>query len=174
MSDSQRPKSRFGFTLIEILCVVMIFAIAAAIVFGEMSSQGNLQAESGAREVMADLLYAQNQAIATASPVYVYFNTGGKAYSLYQPWGTTLTNPISQHAYSTSWSGENWSVSSAKLDNTANQPAMYFDALGTPWSCTSAGASGTQFTTTGTIVITSSGANSTITIQPGTGNITVQ
>ena len=63
MSDSQRPKSRFGFTLIEILCVVMIFAIAAAIVFGEMSSQGNLQAESGGGEVMADLLApAQNQA----------------------------------------------------------------------------------------------------------------
>jgi type II secretion system protein H len=167
-------QTRSGFTLIEVLCVVAIFAIAAAIVFGEMSSQGNLQAESGARQVMADLLYAQNQAIATAQPVYVYFNTGGSTYSLYQTWGTCLTNPISQHNYSTSWSSGSWSVSSVALDATAKQPAMYFDALGTPWSCSNTGSNGTQFSTTGSIIITSNGSNSTITIQPGTGNITVQ
>jgi len=165
---------RAGFTLIEILCVVVIFAIAAALVFGGMSGQGSLQAESGARQVMADLLYAQNQAIATQSFVYVYFNTSGSSYSLYSPWGTCLTNPISQASYTTNWSGQNWSVSSVNLDGTAKQPAMYFDSLGEPYSCTNTGASGTLFSTSGTIQISSGGNTVKITIQPSTGDITVQ
>jgi prepilin-type N-terminal cleavage/methylation domain-containing protein len=169
-----RQSARPGFTLIEIICVVVIFAIAAAIVFAGISSQGDLQAESAARSVMADLLYAQNEAISTQQYVYVYFNTAGSHYYVYSPWGTALTNPVSQTAYSTSWSGQNWSVTSVNLDGAAKQPAMYFNALGQPYSCDSAGDPGTLFTTSGTIVIGSGGRTVTITIQPSTGDITVQ
>jgi prepilin-type N-terminal cleavage/methylation domain-containing protein len=169
----QKPnhRARGGFTLIEILCVVFIFSIAAAIVIAGIGSQGDLQAQSAAREVMADLLYAQNQAIATQQNVYVYFNTAGKTYYLYKPWGTTLTNPISEHAYSTSWSAASWTVSSV---NFGGSPAVYFDSLGEPWSCDNTGSNGALLSSTGTVQITSDGKSMTISIQPSTGDMTVQ
>src|ERR1700689_4326199 len=108
-------RARAGFTLIEVLCVVVIFSIAAAIVLANMGNEGDLQAQSAGRQIMADLLYAQNQAIATQQSTYVYFNTAGKTYALYKPWGTYLTNPISHGNYSANWSGAAWSVSSASF-----------------------------------------------------------
>lgn len=164
-------RARAGFTLIEILCVVVIFSIAAAIVLSNVGNQGDLQAESGARQIMADLLYAQNQAIATQQNVYVYFNTAGKTYYLYNPWGTTLTNPVSHASYSTNWSGASWSVSSV---NIGGLPAIYFDSLGEPWSCSNTGSGGSLLSTAGTVQVSSGGSIVTISIQPSTGDMTVQ
>ena len=55
---SKRQSRQRGFTLVEILVVVVILGIAAA-----------------ARMLMADLIYAQNKAIATQSKYYVVCNT---------------------------------------------------------------------------------------------------
>lgn len=61
-----------AFTLIEILCVVIILAIAAlgAIpLFGNGNADVKLSAAT--RSVMGDLFYAQNLAISSQTPVYI-------------------------------------------------------------------------------------------------------
>src|ERR1700722_8944053 len=113
---------RRAFTMIEIMCVVIIMAIAAAIVFAGMSSQDDLNGESAARTVMSDILYAQNRAIATQQPVYLSFNitnatSAGIAAKSYALCGslatgsvTYLTNPVSKASYTNGWTGQKWYI----------------------------------------------------------------
>jgi prepilin-type N-terminal cleavage/methylation domain-containing protein len=174
---------RSGFTMIEILCVVVIFAIAAAIVFAGLSSQSDLQADSAAREIMSDILYAQNRAIATQQNVFVTFNTTGSAssglpaytFALCSALPTTyLTNPVTHANYTTAWSSDVWSVSSVSITDSSTGLAtssFCFNSLGTP--CSSSNTS-LPLTASAVVHVTSGAASVTITINPNTGDATVQ
>jgi prepilin-type N-terminal cleavage/methylation domain-containing protein len=171
-------RRRSGFTMIELLCVVVIMAIAAAIVFAGMSNENDLQAASGGRTVLADLTYAQNYAIATQQPTYVTFNTGTKTYSLCSSLNpvTYLTNPISKANYTNTFGTgglANLTNCGFGTVNLGGQSSMYFDELGTPWACTSTGASPTALSTAGIVQAKSGTDTMTISIQPNTGDMTV-
>src|SRR3982751_6922276 len=75
-----RTQNAKGFTLIEILTVVVILGIAAAAVIPELGTRDDLKIASTARNVMGDLMYAQNRAIATQKKHYVQFS--GSTYTL--------------------------------------------------------------------------------------------
>src|SRR5690242_16864757 len=77
MSNRQsRSKGRAaGFTLVEILVVVVILGIAAAVIVPNMGTRSDLKAAAAARMIMADLIYAQNRAISTQTKHYVTFDT---------------------------------------------------------------------------------------------------
>jgi Tfp pilus assembly protein FimT len=163
--------------MIEMLCVVVIMAIAAAIVYAGMSNQGYIQAKSAARNIVSDLLLAQNIAISTQAPVYVKFNTtgasvggiNGNTYGLctaISPSAIFLINPLTQQAYTNTWSNQDWSIQSVSF---GGQTYMDFSALGVPES-----TPGTNIAASSTIVVNSNGYTSTITIQANTGDITVQ
>jgi len=173
-------RARGAFTLIEIMCVLVILTIAAAMVVAGMGNSGDLQSESSARTLLADLTFAQNRAIATQSPVYVTFNTTAATvngipahtYALCSALPSTyLTNPVSQQNYTNSWNGSNWSISTVTL---GGQNAMYFDQLGTPWSITTSGGGAAILSTNGSLVVSSGGKSVTINIQPDTGDMTFQ
>jgi prepilin-type N-terminal cleavage/methylation domain-containing protein len=173
---------RTGFTLIEIMCVMVILAIAAAIVVASMSNTGDLQASAEARVMLADLTWAQSRAIATQQNVYITFNNTAAAangiaadtYAICSALPNTyITNPISHANYTNSWSGQNWSISVTSMNS---QSAMYFDALGSPHSCSAVdgtGAASFPFAG-GTIAVTCNGRTVTLTVQADTGDMTVQ
>src|SRR5687767_4923700 len=71
---SRRPAWAGAFTLVEILVVVLIIGIAAAVIVPIMGSRDDLKVKSAARLLMADLIYAQNRAISTQQRHYVIFN----------------------------------------------------------------------------------------------------
>ena len=62
-SDANQRLAPTGFTLVELLVVVLILAILAAVVIPQAAGIGGTQAQSAARLVLADLEYAQNNAI---------------------------------------------------------------------------------------------------------------
>ena len=120
-----------AFTLIEILVVLVILAIAVAIVVPAFSSSG-LQAVSAARMIAADLQYAQNVAITTQGPVTVTFDPADNSYSLSNASGA-LIHPMNKGAYSIdfgSQSGfEQVGIVSANFGGTS---AVTFDEMGAP------------------------------------------
>jgi prepilin-type N-terminal cleavage/methylation domain-containing protein len=97
-----------GFTLIEILVVLVILGIASAVIVPQIGRRDDLTASAATRMVMADLIYAQNKAIAMQSRHGVVFDTATKSYQLYQftPVSgtsnftlTPVTHPITKQPY---------------------------------------------------------------------------
>lgn len=97
-----RPRQvAVGFTMIEILVVVLILAIAAGIVIPNVINTADLQAISAARMIASDLQYAQNTAITSQSSVKVVFDTSGNFYKLTKndSQSTPLKHPINKTDY---------------------------------------------------------------------------
>ena len=116
-------KLRSAFTLIEILIVVVILGIAAAVIVPQLGTRDDLRAAAAARTLMADLIYAQNRAVALQKTHYVIFNTSSGKYDvtdavapnhlISQPLtGTPYTVPMNS-APSAAWrSGPSTSIAS--------------------------------------------------------------
>jgi len=161
-----------GFTLIEILCVVVILAIAAVLVIPQISSRGDLKAAAAARTVMADIAYAQNRAIAKQATQYVKFDVASHTYSVQE--GTTPatgTNPITLKPYTQTFGStalDDVTLTSASFDS---KDTIAFDEIGAPYSYDS--VAGTAALATGQIKIASDGYTMTLTVQPYTGEITI-
>lgn len=74
--------ARRAFTLIEVLIVVAIIGIAGAIIVPHMLTAGTMGIQAAARMVIADLLYAQNEAIANQASHKVVFDAAENTYSV--------------------------------------------------------------------------------------------
>src|SRR5437764_15385484 len=171
-------QSRRGFTLVEVLMVVLILAISSAIIIPQLGTRTDLTAASAARLVMADLIWAQNRAISTQQKQYVIFS--GQSYTLwYKNSSGTLvqsTNPVSRNTYTTSFGVANTPLVDVTISGTptfAGKTGLCFDEMGTPY-----GYDGTNefpMTAAGTIQITCGVAPTlTISIEGYTGETSVQ
>jgi prepilin-type N-terminal cleavage/methylation domain-containing protein len=167
------PRTAFTFT--EVLVVVVILGIASAIVLPQVSSNEDMNTSAAARTVMADLLYAQNRAIAMQTMHYVTFDTTHQQYTLFSWPATVLQHPINLSNYIMTFgqSGPNNISQSVALTSASfnGQPTIAFDETGVPYSY-NAGVT-TPLSGTGTIVLTSGGYSLTISVAQDTGEITV-
>ena len=156
------PKNNFprGFTLVEIIVVLVILAIAATVVVPYAVGTSSIQASSAARLIMSDLEYAQSQAITTQTPVSVTFSVSGNSYTVSNASGT-LIHPISKQAYvvdfDTSSGFENVSVSAVDFGCAQD---VTFDALGAPDN-------------DGTVTVVAGSHTYTVTVAPVSGRVTV-
>ena len=152
-----------GFTLVEVLIVVVIIGIVGAIVVPQILTAGTLGVQAAARMVIADLQFAQNDAIARQAPRRVVFESGNNLYRV-----TDATNITINAAWK---SGSNYVVDLDEDDrfqgvtleniNFGGNSLVEFDALGTP----SAG---------GTLELVTDQFRFRITVAPFTGRITAE
>jgi prepilin-type N-terminal cleavage/methylation domain-containing protein len=177
----RKPQS--GFTLVEILVVVVIIGIAGAIIVPQMGSRGDLKAAAAARMIMADLIYAQNRAIATQSKHYVKFDNTStpQTYRLL----TSVTplvdvpQPITKaSSYVMTFGADGSSgLSDISLGTVSfeGQKTIVFDELGVPSFYDSVANTTTALTTTGgsSIQVKCGTFTLTVTIEPYTGEIKV-
>ena len=165
-----------AFTLAEVLTVVTIIGIAGAVVVPQLLNAGSLGVQAATRSVVADILFAQNDAIATQATRRVIFDVTNNRYWLTADtsfaMGGTLPNPT--NALSVTWKdgtgGPNYLVDFAtdnRFQGVAVQnasfggvPVLEFDALGGP---TSGGTVDVIFNTT----------TLRVTVAPFTGRVTV-
>jgi type II secretion system protein H len=171
-----RPYSRSGFTLVEILMVVVILGIVAAVIVPQLGARDDLKASAGARMLIADLSYAQSRAIATQRKQYVQF-TGQQYFILSRTSDnaalTQIAHPVNPGNYVISF--DSGPLSGVRvIESTFGTSSMVaFDELGSPMQYDSQTNTSTALTSPGIIRIQSGEQIMTITIEPYTGEMTV-
>jgi prepilin-type N-terminal cleavage/methylation domain-containing protein len=162
-----------GFTLAEILLVVVIIAIAAMIAVPMMSSADSVQIRSAANMIAADLEYAKSMAISRQENYSVVFNPANSYYEVHDPNGI-IEHPVKK--------GFNYKVdfsSDSRLDKVVIDDADFapdssntitFDYLGSPYS---GSGSGMKFLNSGAISIRAGDFTETISVEPVTGFISI-
>lgn len=184
-----RPERPAAFTLVEILVVVVILGIAAAVIVPQMGSRDDLKAAAAARMIMADLIYAQNKAISTQTRHYVKFDTTTpQTYRLLSSMNpeTDIQQPVTKASTYTVKFGRN-----APADTNGITPGMEqcglgtinieghtnigFDELGVPCYWDTATNKAVSLTVSGgsSIQVTCGTFTLTVSIEPYTGEIKV-
>ncbi len=123
---------RRGFTLAELILVMVILALAAALVIPQAISTSSMTAQAAARLIMADLEYAQSQAILAQAAVTVSFDLPGNSYTVSNASGT-LVHPITKKAYVVDLDTQR-GLEGATLETVSFDGAQQvsFDSLGAP------------------------------------------
>jgi len=159
-SPTRNDAAPRGFTMVEMMVVIIILAIAAVMVLPYAIGTSSLKAQSAARMAMADLEWAQNQAIVLQSEVTVTFSVPGNSYTIAKQ-SQTLKHPITHNDFvvdfDTRQDLHGVSIVSAAFGGT---PQVTFKALGEPESA-------------GSVVLAAGAHTYQVTVTPVTGRITV-
>jgi general secretion pathway protein H len=162
-----------GFTLIEIIIVVVILGIAAAVVVPTISSAADMQVRSAANRISADLDYAKGLAITHQSFYTIVFDESGESYEILDSTGSAVENPFTgQDSFVIDFSADSHlsrvDIVTADFDSNIDN-AITFDYLGSPYS-------GTDTTTplnSGQIALQADDFSLTVDVEPVTGYITI-
>jgi prepilin-type N-terminal cleavage/methylation domain-containing protein len=174
-----RPRTSRGYTLIEILVVVVILGIAGAMVIPAMGSTGILKTQGALRSIVSDITFAQSDAVAFQEKRAIVFDVTNSSYSLVQVPGNTV-DATTNTMYDPTKPGGKWLVDftadprwgDARItaaDFGAGSRTLIFDGMGGPVTDASSSNPGPG----GTITVTGSGASWTITVEAFTGRVTV-
>ncbi len=166
---------RKGYTLAEIVVVVLILAVAAAIVIGGIGSTKDAQVTSAATVLAGDLELARSLALTTQVPHAVVFSSDRQSYKVVANYAGQAYGSVAAVAHPVK-AGETLEVTLAKLGGMGSvvvgpvsfgvggETYVRFDAEGDPSSAGSvtlqAGATGMVVSVaalTGTVTVTRTG-----------------
>ncbi|HYO07442.1 MAG TPA: GspH/FimT family pseudopilin [Tepidisphaeraceae bacterium] len=183
---ARQQGGRRGFTLVEILCVVVILGIASAIIVPQMGTRDDMRVASAARTLIADLIYAQNQAISGGKMVYVKFDATNNKYTLLSTAKTggdvAISHPITQADYAQPFGAASRGYELITLESAIfhgldaqyqNLTTVAFNELGVPYVYSYA-LNSTNDMNTGSIVLKCGQFTKTITIAAATGAVSVE
>jgi prepilin-type N-terminal cleavage/methylation domain-containing protein len=173
-------RHRRAFTLVEVLIVVVIIGIAAAIIVPQISHRDDLKAAAAARVVVGDLLYAQNLAITRQEAHYLVFNVSNQTYQLVKASAMTapLTHPVTRQPYVEKFGAVGGTaglrtatlLSATFAGSGSPTTTVGFDELGTP---VVPGSGGDEALSTGAIQLQSGSFKLQVTLEPYTGQVKV-
>ncbi len=154
---ARRLKGDGGFTLIELVAVIVIIAVMAAAAVPSLSNLPDTRAAMGSKQLLRDMTYARQRAVATGAPTWIVFDTTAQTWALFIE---DLSNPgrANATALQDAATGRSFlqelntgqltgvEIISADFDSSNE---VGFDWLGKPLNSTE-----TQLAATGTVVLT--------------------
>ncbi len=150
-----------GFTLIELMVVVIILGIAALTAIPMMSSAGSIQIRSAANKIAADLEYAKSMAISRGQNYSVIFNTSAESYQIEDQAGNVVAHPVKKgFDYTVGMVAEGLGSVDITSVNFNSNTQVSFDCLGSPDNG-------------GTVNLQGGGTSMTVTVEPITGYVTI-
>ncbi len=190
-SSAIRPSSRVaclvsrvphhGFTLIELIMVIVIIGILSVIAHSRFTAYYGLKVDGAARKLAADIRYAQQVSLSQHEAHEIEFDTANNRYRLYVvSTSTNATDPLTRE---TGTVGQDWTsgyvveydtdpeflgidLTSASFGSTVK---LRFSSLGTPQN-----GSGTVLSATGSATLSLQGYSRTVEVTPNTGQVEVQ
>ncbi|MCK4999241.1 MAG: GspH/FimT family protein [Anaerohalosphaera sp.] len=168
-SERSSIKAR-GFTLVEIIIVVVILSIAAVMVVPMISSASGLQIKSAANIIAADLEHVKSLAISRQKSYSVVFDASTNSYQVLDSDSNAVSHPTKANGlFSVSFASDsslsNVDITSADFDS---EQTVVFDYLGTPKN------NSLTDLTSGQVTLESDGITMTVSVEPVTGYVTIQ
>ena len=155
-----------AFTLIELIMVMVIVSIMAAIAIPRFQSFYDIKLGGTARKLVADVRYAQQLAIINDEAYGVEFNTGAETYRIYRVSdNSTVIDPLTRGNFIMDYTTDAEYIG-IDLDSVdfAGTSTLMFNAMGVPQD-----SGGNNIAAEGTVDLSYKGMTRTITVTPNTG-----
>ncbi len=163
-----RVSVRRAYTLIEVLVVVTVLGLAAALVVPSMGNTGVLRVQAAVRTVVSDITYAQADAMAFQSGRAILFDADANLYTLCEVRGTVI-DPVADRIYDQTFADKRFGDAAIVAANFGGQGRLIFDEMGAP--VTTPG--GSIPAPNGWIDVRGSDETYRITVEGYTGRVTV-
>ena len=160
-----------GFTLIELVMIIVILAILALTVMPKATTASSVRLGAACQKIASDLRYTQEMSMAQQVRFGVSFDTGNEAYFVYRvSTATKAIDPQTRNNFDVSFVTLN-EFKGIDIVSTSFSNKMEFDSSGVPYD-----GNGAILSSQGVIAIqTTGGAYSrTVRIEPKTGKVSVQ
>ncbi len=167
-----------GFTIIELMMVMIIVGIVGLLVVPMFSHAGGLRVLEVTEQMAATIRYAQTAAITMQTPYQIVVDQVTEKFEMRDADGSIVNDPInkvaewsSSHLFSIDFNNHphftNITIDSAGFDDS---PVLWFDYLGAPYA-------GPIIDNTplvsGAIVLRNGSETARIQVEPVTGNVVV-
>jgi len=158
-----------GFTLIELVMVIVIVGILAVIAVPRFESFYAIKLDGATKKVVSDIRYAQQLAIARHEDYRVVFDVANNNYEVRRVSdGSFATDPFTRADFIVNFNTDA-QYKGIRISNTNFGGTLQFDWQGIPRD-----GNGTALTSEGSISFSYQGNNRTIYITPDTGRVRLQ
>ena len=152
-----------GFTVVELLIVVVILSIVALTAVPMMSSAASMQIRSATNMIAADVEYARSMAISRGQNYRVVFDKNADNYRIVDQSGTVIQHPVKKgFTYIVDFRNESRlsrvDITNANFNGTQT---VEFDPLGSPLYG-------------GSVNLQAGAVTATVSVEPVTGFISIQ
>ena len=166
---ARRLRRDGGFTLIELVAVLVIVAVLAAVAVPTLDAIGGTRATMAAKQLLRDLTFARQRAVATGTVTWVVFDTAAETWSILtedpdnpgRAGATLMSDPATGRSYTQTLGAGSFvgvQIVSAAFDGDVE---VGFDWLGRPLS-----ASESSLAAQGSVTLT---ANHVVNVAQTTG-----
>jgi len=159
---------RSGYTLIEVLVLVVILGIAAAMIVPNMRSTDVLRVQAAVRTVVSDITVAQSDAVAYQQGRAIVFFPSDNRYVTVEVRGAQI-DPSLDRLWETQFRGGEFGDSRISGVDFAGGTTLIFDELGAPVTA----PGGTTPAPTGSVTIEGGTQAFRVDVEGYTGRVTV-